>query len=220
MSDSEVFSRPNDEARIFDFEQFTLWANTPERPGRRARMVFGERNGAPRISVYPNTEEGPKALSVGMSPVIWYDFLARFSSIAKGEPGKSIKIENMGRGKSEDGQEAKAPPVLKNTLWFGKDEKGVCWLAIEQKDAVRIRFPILASYWHNFYKQDGTKLTPEECSVSQTLALIEALKAATSNFVGRLRRPLPARNKQGAQAEPKPVPSSTPVTQVFDDIPL
>lgn len=194
--DNEIFSRPNNEAKIYDFEQFTLWTNTPTRPGFRSRLSFGERNGAARISVFTNLESGPKVLFVGMHPQIWLEFLRRFETIAKGQPGGKDKIENLDRDpnaeKTKD--DTKLKTIVRNTLWFGKDENGVCWIGIEQPNVPNFRFPILSSIWHNFYKPDGTKITPQEGSAAQTIALIESLRMAMSSFVGRLRRPMERTN--------------------------
>lgn len=190
-NDAEVFARPNADAKIHDFEQFTLWTNTPDRPNFRSRMAFGERNGAARISVFTNFESGVKVLFVGMAPMIWMEFLRRFESVVKGPAGGKDRIENLDR---EPNAERTADPdavrkVVRNTLWFGKDDAGVCWIAIEQPNVPNIRFKILSSAWHNFFKADGTKLTPQECSVAQTMALIESLKMAMAPYIARLRPP-------------------------------
>ena len=190
--DNEIFSRPNASARIYDFEQFTLWTNTPTRPGFRSRLTFGERNGAARISVFTNLETGPKVLFVGMHPQIWMEFLRRFEIIAKGQPGAKDKIENLDRDPNGEKttDDTKLKTIVRNTLWFGKDENGVCWIGIEQPNVPNFRFTILSSVWHNFFKPDGTKITPQEGSAAQTVALIESLRQAMSSFIGRIRRPM------------------------------
>lgn len=202
MSDNdnaaEVFSRPNVSARIHDFEQFTLWTNTPDRPGFRSRMAFGERNGAARISVFPNYESGPKVLFVGMHPMIFMEFLARWTKIAKGPNGKTDKIVNMDREPNAErtADADKVNKIVRNTLWIGKDDEGVCWIAIEQPNIKNIRFKILSSVWHHFYKEDGSQVTPAEGSAAQTVALIESLRMAMAPYIARLR---PAFDKNAAK---------------------
>ena len=217
-NEAEVFSRPNDQAKIHDLEQFTLWTNTPDRPNYRSRMTFGERNGAARITVFPNLENGTKPLYVGMSPMIWMEFLRRFENIVKGPNGGKDRIENLDR---EPNAERTADPdsvrkVVRNSLWFGKDDEGVCWIAIEQVNVPNIRFKILSSVWHNFFKQDGTKLTPQECSAAQTMALIESLKMAMAPYIARLRppyeKPAPGASKARASGDPTKLATTT-----FDD---
>lgn len=214
-NNSETFSRPNKEARIHDLEQFTLWTNTPDRPGFRSRMTFGERNGAARISVFTNFEEGPKVLYAGLHPMIFMEFLARFTKIAKGETGKADKIDNNDYAPDADKKESieRASKIVRNTLWFGKDSEGVCWIAIEQPNVKNIRFKILTSAWHNFYHEDGTRVTPEEGSVAQTLALIESLRIALAPYIARIRPPF---DKTAAKAPTKATSDS--YSSMGDDI--
>jgi len=220
-NDAEVFSRPNTEARIHDFEQFTLWAPTPDRPGFRGRMTFGERNGAPRISVFPNFETGPKVLFVGMSPSIFLRFYNRFTEIIKGPGTDKDHIDNLDRDPNAERTENfdDIAKTVRNVLWFGKDEEGVCWIAIQQHGVTNMRFTILSSAWHHFYKPDGTRVSPQEGSAAEALALLEALKIAVSPYFARLRPPY---DKNQAKSPPKPPLTGASVSSIsaeMDDIP-
>lgn len=189
---AEVFSRPNQEAKIHDFEHYSLWTNVKNRPGFRARMSFGERNGAFRVSVFTGAEEGPKVIYVGMSPTVFKLFVQKFKAVIKGEPGTKDKVDNMDRDPSTTPEESKSgniAKVLRNTLHFGKDADGVVWIGIEQANVDKITFKILSSAWHHFYKADGSKITPEEGSSAEALALIECLDISMNNFIGRIRPP-------------------------------
>lgn len=218
-NDAEVFSRPQQEARIHDFEHFTLWADTPDRPGFRARMSFGERNGAPRITVFPNLEEGPKVLYVGMDPMVFDEFLNRFEKIVRGEPGKNDKIENLDRPPSSEPGSEPLPRVVRNTLWFGKNQDGVIWIGIEQANSKNIKFKILPSAWHRFYKEDGTQVTQEEGSVAQALSLSRCLREAVSRFTSRLRPYVERNNTQGGKKPSAPKTDSTTMASLGDDLP-
>ena len=186
---SEVFARPNAEARIHDLDQFTLWADTPERPNYRSRMTFGERNGAPRITVFTNFENTPKPLWVGFHPMIFMMFLQQLGKVANGECGKALAIDNNDLAPGADKNAAEPATMLRNKLWFGKDNDGVIWLGVEQAGIKNIRFKLLPSGWHNFYKDGGIKLMPSEASLAYTMALIECLRMAYTNYIGRLRPP-------------------------------
>lgn len=190
-NEAEVFSRPNKTAVIHDFEQFTLWTDTPDRPSYRARMTFGERNGAARISVFPNFESGPKVLYVGMSPTIFLEFLARFKAVIDGPAGGRDKIDNLDRDPTAERTEDidKVRKVVRNTLFFGKSDSGICWISIDQPNVPRVVFKITSSVWHHFYKPDGSVVTPEEGSAAQATALVEALRIAMSPYIARIRAP-------------------------------
>lgn len=186
----EIFSRPQTEARIYDLEQFGLWTDTPGRQGWRARMVFGERNGAPRISVFTGLEAGPKVLYVGIAPEDFWMFLTLFEEIARGENGQTNYVDNMDfppGQRPEKGQDMPADKmVVRNRLVFGKNQEGICWLGVEQENVPNIRFPIRIGNWHRFYRH-GQRLTPGEASVMRTISMIAGLKLAYQNYIGRLR---------------------------------
>ena len=124
---AEIFTRPNAEARIHDLDQFTLWTDTPNRPGYRSRMNFSERNGMPRISVFTNID-GVQPMWIGLDPVSFNRFLDRFEEIAKGPNGVSDKIENKGVNPALAGQRKGMPKeedlVVRNILKFGKSSRG------------------------------------------------------------------------------------------------
>lgn len=193
MSDpnvAEIFSRPNQEARIHDLEQYTLWTDTPNRPGFRSRMSFGERNGAPRITVFTNAEEGPAVLVAGFAPVIFELFLNSFKEVIEGPPSRR-EIENLQPDptvKIEKGMNRdNVAKVVKNTLAFGKTEDGIVWIGIQQKGAPNIAFKILPSHWHVFKKADGSAVTPGEMSVRAALATIESLRRAMDRWTSRIK---------------------------------
>lgn len=218
-NNAEIFSRPNTDARIYDFEQFTLWADTPGRQGFRSRMTFGERNGAARITVFPNTEPRTDIVWIGMAPLVFMEFLDRFEAIVRGEAGKSSKLANMGAG--PNAPKGKAPRdedlVVRNTLHFGKSQEGVCWLAVEQQGVPNIRFTILPSSWHTFFREDGTAITPKEASAAQALALVKTLRGIYMPFFGRLR-PYQERQAGGRAKEAAPAGDTAPMTTFGEDV--
>lgn len=198
---AEKFSRPNDSAKIHDLEQFTLWADTPDRPGFRARLSFGERNGAPRITVFTNYEERPNILFAGMTPVAFWMFLDSFEELVK-QPGKArLFIENTDYAPNANKKSDNPEMVVRNKLMYGKSEEGVCWLAMEQQGVKTIYFKLLPSIWHHFCKADGTRITPAEASVAHTLAFIKTLRSAYTGWIGRIKPPFDktkSPNKGGA----------------------
>lgn len=193
MTDNETFARPNNEAKIYDFQQFTLYAAPLEGSTRRPMLKFGERNGAPRITVIPNTGKPPSIISAGFFPDIFEAFLSEFEKIAEvGKPGTSVAIDNLQKDPTFEGKVANyddVPKIVKNTLYFGKDEEGVCWLALGQKDAEKIVFRILPSSWHVFRFSDGREMTKAIASMMSTVSLITSLRRSISKFTGRLAVP-------------------------------
>lgn len=210
---AEVFSRPNAEARIMDLEQFILWTDTPGRKGFRSRLVFGERNGAPRISVFPNQETGPSVISAGMDPLSFWEFLSRFEAVIKGADGGKDFIENNRR---EPGTEEGTPGRLisMNTLHFGKDNDGLIWIGLQQKDVANIRFMVKASGWHHFHREDGTRISDAEGSQAYAMHLVDLLRRIYGTYAGRLRPPYD--KSKGPSRKPAAGQSGTVSTRDFD----
>ena len=218
---AEVFSRPNQEARIHDFEHFMLWADTPNRPNFRARMTFGERNGAFRISVFPNLESGPKVMFVGMAPTIFLQFLDRFRAAIHAPegtpPDKMVNFE-----KDPSAAETKGAPVAKvprNTLIFGKDKDGIVCIGIKQPNVENIMFRITSNAWHHFFKPDGTQVSASEGSMAEALALAKALEIAMMPYIARIRPPYDknaARNKASTE-DAKPIGGGAAMSFSADD---
>ena len=218
---AEVFARPNTDAKIHDLEQFTLWTETPDKPGFRSRMTFGERNGAPRITVFTN-QEPIKVVYVGMTPMVFEIFLEQLEKIARGEPGKTLHIVNKDRAPGSDPKSDNPEMIVRNKLWYGKYNDGIVWLAIEQNNVKTTRFQLLPSPWHSFVKEGGVPLTAAEGSQLYTLALINAMRRAYTNWYGRIR---PAYEKPDAKQKGKPnvatetaEPSMTSISTFDNDI--
>ena len=197
--ENEVFSRPNTEAKIHDLEQFTLWTDPVEKGGKRPRLVFGERNGAPRITVYPG-QEAVKVVWIGFGPVEFEMFLSAFERIASGENGKESFIDNLDRDPNSDKRDPNpANKVVRNRMQFGKDANGICWIAFQQKNLKPVRFTIVPNGWHNFYHEGGAKLTESEASTLYTRGLINILRRVYGHWATRIRQPM-ARGQMGASS--------------------
>lgn len=192
----EVFSRSNTEARIHDLEQFTFWAEPLEKGGKRPRLVFGERNGAPRITVYTGMEN-PKVLWSGMGPGEFMMVLSEFERIVNSEKGFSLAVENLDRDPNSDKRDPNPAKIVRNKLWFGKDDNGICWMGFEQRGIQNIRFNIVPNAWHNFYREGGVKLTESEASIMYARGLVKMLADVYARWASRLRLPMERGQRNG-----------------------
>lgn len=191
----EIFSRANQDAKIFDLEQFTFWAEPTERGAKRPRLVFSERNGAPRITVFTG-QDAAKVFWVGFGPIEFMMFLAEFERLAMSEGNKAGYIENLDRDPNSDKRDPNPAKVIRNKLWFGKDENGICYLGFEQRNMKNIRFSMAPNGWHNFYREGGAKLTEAEASVIYTRGMINIMRQVFGRWASRLRLPLENQQKQ------------------------
>lgn len=216
---SEEFTRPNMEAKIHDLAQFTFFDDIPSRPGFRARLVFGERNGAPRISFMPNLEEGPKVVAIGMGPIEFDLFLDEFEQVIRGENGKRRFIDNFAVRPEVPREKppTKDDLMLKNRLFMGKDENGICWLGVSANER-NTRVRILPSMWHQFYKEDGTPVTEAEASQKQSLHLIRVLRQVFARWTSRLKPPFEGGVKKAPVGGTATAPAASFSTFSSEDI--
>lgn len=176
----EFFSRDNNEAITYNLAQFNLFEEG-QGSGKRAQIVFAERNGAPRITCFTGVNE-PKAISFGFDPITFEMVLMKLEQVARSNGPVEDKVENM--GKSKDGSSGM---VVDSCLKFWKDEAGVVWLGV-QKGSFTKNFKMTISYWHRLYRAaDGMPMNEAESSVLKTIALVNSLRRALSFWIGRLR---------------------------------
>lgn len=205
IHESEVFSRPNDQAISYQLNQFDMWGNTPGKQGSRFHLVFGERNGAPRISVFTGLDN-PKFLWIGFDPLTFEMFLAKLEQVAKSKDPVADFIQNM--EKAKDSKEY----TVRNTLHFGKSDDGIVYIEIEEKG---LKFPVKFELpvWHKFYRvSDGQPMSASEFSALRAISLANVLRRVYGNWSSRI---MPV-NKDGWKKQPATKPSqATPST--FND---
>lgn len=180
-NESEVFSRDNDKAVSYLLSQFTLFANTPGVKGSRARLVFGERNGAPRITVFTGLES-PKVIWMGFDPVTFEILLMKLEQVSKAKEQVADFIHNTEKSKTEPN----SYPV-RNTIHIGKNENGVVYLEVEER-GLKILFELQAPVWHQFHRiSDGQRMSEGEISSLRGIGLANMLKRVYGKWSARIQ---------------------------------
>lgn len=205
------------QVQIQDLARYALYTDAPSSPGNRSSLIWGIRDGAPRISVFTRvvSETTKSPISAPMLPEVFLAFLARLKVIALGPKGEKEKLA-CDTGKYENNK-ATGERVLLSEVLYGKDEKGVVWIIVAAVNRPKIRFDMKLSDFHRFYHGDGSQFTEEEGSVMTALAMIEGLQGAYKNLCGGLRNgPLDATEGSGGGASAPAAPKVNDIA--FDDI--
>lgn len=204
---NEVFSRPNDKAISYNLEQFALWGEGQQgKQGTSPRMIFGERNGAPRISVFTRRDD-IKCIWMGFDPIVFEMFLAKLENVAKSKEPVADFIQNMEKSKEGKGFS------VRNTLHFGKDESGIVYLEVEEKN-IRIPFKLTVGPWHKFHRvSDGQPMSDSEVSALRTIGMANVLRRVFGNWSSRLQQP----NKDGNRKKSSDDTGSKPATSSFSN---
>lgn len=186
-------------AEIQDLNRFTMFTNSPNGSNLRSIMTFGVRDNFPRITVFPNGENKEQKMPIfaGIDPVVFTALMSQMKAIFLGEKGKSGKMSTDRYNRDTKEKE------LMSYVEYGKDENGICWMAVTNPNRPRIRFDLKMSDWHHFYHADGTQFTEEEGSVLYAVSKVNTLGPIMIQHSGGFREPfVPTARKADA-----PVPA-------------
>lgn len=223
------------EIRIKDMDKLMMFAECPGVEGRRSKLSWAIRDGAPRVTVYtndPSDTENRGVISAPMDPTTFMAFLDYFDEVIKSPNEIKYRLECW--GKPWVNGEPSTERALKGEIWIGKDNQGMVWISVTAPERPKIRFEYLVSEWHFFTKPDGKKLTRAEGSVVTAAATVSLLRSVVPIMLANVfENPAPKpqrqnnnnynnRNNQPRRNEQQPPPprNAPPVYNDFDDIPL
>lgn len=196
-----------------NFPKYNLWAPVPDSQDR-ANLAWSTANDNPRLMVFLSKEDRKKNLYVGFDQVSFFNAIAVAKSVFKAPNANKQKIVNY--GKDQEGNQ-----IINNTLVFGKEESGQCWILIHKEGAPVVQFKLTPSIWHKFSDSTGNEVVAKIMYETTALKYIELLEltmqhaVAVANYKNRADEGIGAINPAdgGASAGVKPAASS------FDDIP-
>lgn len=147
-----AFQPPPRETTILDDKKFSIFGNGGEKG--RSRLFFGvTANGNPYAMVFTNDPQDPERgpIRAAMDPVIWGVFVNTCRTVWNDPKAPNeIRIENKA---------GKPTAVFTDTVTVvGKDEKGVCYLAILKKGRPSKRFNILPTIYMNLVDREGNQI--------------------------------------------------------------
>lgn len=169
---------------IFDLEKFAMFAPTPGVEGRRARFIWGIRESNPRLTVFtgdPKDVGAAGILTAPMDPTTFFMFLTQLEAAARSQGPTNATITNLTSRRDESGRQTPKTPL--SDLKFGKDEKGMVYIAITVTNRPEIRFYFDIYEYHLFYKADGSAMGAAEGSALSALATITALRGIYTNLI-------------------------------------
>lgn len=190
MSDNEQQPR----IQIRDLAKIMMFTDTPGAPGKRSKLTWSERDGAPRITIFtndPKDQTNKGVIYAPMNPETFYIFVSLFEQAIKGAPDSKYKIDCLTSARDSAGNLKQDEKALLSEIWFGKDATGVMWISCVSGSRPKIKFPFKISDYHRIYV-NGTALEEAEASCLQATATINILKNAFYQYASVLRTPLPS----------------------------
>ena len=207
--------------KIMTFDKYSLYTASTA-AGQRARMVFGIRDGNPRITVFTNdpadtTEKTRGMISAPMDGVTFMGFLNLIKKVAATQGESSFSVDCLTSVRDDSGKIT--DKILLCKAYVGKDSEGNVFLSLIADGRPRIKFPLAISSYHSFNKADGTQLTAAEASTIAATALSEILTTLYKAFIidavkEQIATPRqPAGNRTAQRSGPGP-------DTLFEDIPV
>ena len=174
--------------RTLQLDKLSLYAVVDTETKRHARLTWAIRNGYPRLIVYTNhLEYGASNLrdaiiAAPMDIVTFNAFLDIFSKVIDGEKDKKYKIDCFNYvWKNNQRTDEKR---LVSSVIVGKDKEGVIWLSVITEDKPKIKFSIILSDFHMFYKTHGDDLKKDEASHIAAKAYLRIVKSVFDKLIG------------------------------------
>lgn len=164
--------------RIFDFEKMSLFTDSHE-PNKRARMQFGGRDGNPRVTVFTGVDGKAGIIQGPMDVNTFATFLSMLESAAR-DPNESKYRIDLKTNIYEQDKRTDKMRVM-SELWFGKDDKGMVWIALAAEGYPRLKFEFMNGIYSDIY-QNGIKLTDGDISSRIALKYLELLKYMFSMY--------------------------------------
>lgn len=184
--------------KIISFDKYTLYA--PSAAGvRKAKLVWGVRDGNPRIAVFTNDPADTTlngVISAPMDPVTFYTYIELLKKAAAATSEIKYKLDCFTTRRDEEGKPG--DKFLLSEVYVGKDSDGMVWVSVVAENRPKLKFVFSVSDWHKIYKADGTELSKGEYSSVATVATINALLPMYQYYMQKANDDYMARPKKTA----------------------
>ena len=152
----------------YDINRLVIWQDdVSEENGKKARMVFGFRDGNPRITVYTGNTGAESIISFPADIPHMVTIMNYIKDIAVAEPGKKISVESK-TSVYENNKPTTEKKVV-STLYIGKSKEGLVYLSVISENKPKYIFTIKTSPYHTF--RDNEKNPIPESMISQRMAI-------------------------------------------------
>lgn len=180
---------------ILDCNRYTLFTENPGDPTKKSRLQWGISNSNPRISVFTNDEEKNLAIiGTNVSPEIFLIILNMIKETALSEPGTKQKVEFIRTDRQDE-----TVKYVSMTFFAGKDEKGIVWVSLIDKNKPKIKFNLKLWDFNKVYDKTGEPVSESKGSEMYALSLVEALKGVYAPLMGEFASYQGSGNKPAAK---------------------
>jgi hypothetical protein len=166
--------------KYFDVARLVIWGDGDEEGNRKPRLVFGFRDGNPRITVYTGQQGNDSVISFPSDSPTMISILTYMKDIAKSAPGTKILVESLTLV-YENNRPTKEKKVI-STLYIGKSKEGLVYLSVISENKPKLIFTIKPSTYHTF--KDGDKANIEDSKISELMTI--GIADTMLNIIGQI----------------------------------
>ena len=151
----------------YDISNFVIWGDAVNENSSRSRLVLSFRDGKPRLTVYTGLKGQGSVISFPCDSIHITTIFNMLKEIAQGEPSKKVSIDSLTL-KYVDNKVTNELELV-STLYIGKSEEGIVYLAIISENKPKLVFSIRPSRFHVF--RDSEKNVIPEAQISKMMAI-------------------------------------------------
>ena len=156
--------------KFFDFAKLAIWGDAPsgEEGTRQPQLVFGLRDGNPRITVYTGVTGPSGVIAFPSDYPTMVGVLQLLKDVIRSKPGEEkYAITSVGTV-YENNKPTKEKKVLA-TLHIGKSKEGLVYFSVIAENKPKIVFTVKPSPFHQFI--DGSKNPVPDSVISERIAM-------------------------------------------------
>jgi hypothetical protein len=163
--------------KFSDITGFVLWSDSSVE-NRRARLVLSYRDSNPRFTVYTGAAGKEGVISWPCDLPHFVTILNMLKDIANGPNGDKKVIDSLTTKYEND--KPTNEKVLMSKLVIGKNNEGVCYMALIDENKPKIAFEIKPSQYHIFRDSNGEMIPISAVSRLMTIGIADSLLTLVS----------------------------------------
>jgi hypothetical protein len=163
--------------KFSDITGFVLWSDSSVE-NRRARLVLSYRDSNPRFTVYTGAAGKEGVISWPCDLPHFVTILNMLKDIANGPNGDKKVIDSLTVKYEND--KPTNEKMLVSKLVIGKNNEGVCYMALIDENKPKIAFEIKPSQYHIFRDSNGEMIPISAVSRLMTIGIADSLLTLVS----------------------------------------
>lgn len=159
-----------------DLGRLSIWGEELSN-GKRPRMVFGFRDGNPRVIVYTGEQGTNGVITFGADLLNFGSFLELLKKVIEGPNGEKYSIDSL--LPAQEGMQEK----LIGVLHVGKTKEGIIYLSVIAEGKPKLVFTLKTSKYHRYNDANKNPVPDDVVSTCMGKSLYNFLYNMVSNVV-------------------------------------